>query len=78
MSPWGVASLEPRGMIGRIYVGNHYTSLHTQYTRWGHHGFGEEDFLSFPHYKSMGDNDSRGMAGLDPRDLIGRIYVGDH
>ena len=23
MIPWGVASLEPRGFIGRIYVGDH-------------------------------------------------------
>ena len=35
-------------------------------------------FLSFSHYKFMGANDSRGMASLDPRGLIGRIYVGDH
>ena len=65
-------------MIGRIYVGDHYTLLHTQYIRCGHHGFREKDFLSFSHYKSMGDNDSRGMAGFDPMGLIGRIYVGDH
>ena len=25
----------------------------------------------------MGDNDPRGMASMDPRGLIGRIYVGD-
>ena len=35
-------------------------------------------FLSFSHYKSMGANDPRGMAGLDPRALIGWIYVEDH
>ena len=29
-------------------------------------------FLSFFHYKSMGDNEPRGLANLD------RIYVGDH
>ena len=34
--------------------------------------------LSFSHYKSMGANDPRGVASLDPRGLIGRIYVGDH
>ena len=54
MTPWGVASLEPRGLIGRIYVGDHYTLLHTKYKSHGPHGFGEEDFLSFSHYKSMG------------------------
>ena len=26
----------------------------------------------------MGANDPRGVASLDPRSLIGRIYVGDH
>ena len=41
------------------------------------HGFREEDFLSFSHYKSMGANDPRSVAGLDPRGLIDRIYVGD-
>ena len=35
-------------------------------------------FLSFFNYKSMGANDPRGIASLDPRGLIGRIYVGDH
>ena len=42
------------------------------------YGFREEDVLSFSNYKSMGANAPRGMAGLDPRGLIGRIYVGDH
>ena len=27
--PQGVASMDPRGLIGRIHVGNHLTSLHT-------------------------------------------------
>ena len=53
MTPWGVASLEPRGLIGRIYVGDHNTLLHTQYISCGPHGF-REDVLSFIHYKSMG------------------------
>ena len=35
-------------------------------------------FLSFYHYQSMGANDPWRMASLDPRGLIGRIYVGDH
>ena len=57
MTPWGVASFEPRGLTGRIYVGDHYTLLHTQYISCGSLGFREEDFLSFLHYKSMGAND---------------------
>ena len=73
-----MASLEPRGLIGRIYVGDHYTLLHIKYISCGPHGFREEDYLSFSHYKSMGANDPWGVASLDPRGFIGRIYVGDH
>ena len=73
----GLANLDPRGLIGRIYVGDHKTLQHTKYISSGPHGFREE-FLSFSHYKSVGANDPQGMAILDPRGLIGRIYVGDH
>ena len=52
--------------------------LHATYISSGSHGFSGEDFLSFSNYKSMGANDCWGMAPLDPRGLIGRIYVGDH
>ena len=76
--PRGVASLGTRALIGRIYVGDHYTLLHTKYIICVSHGFREEEFLSFSKYKSMGNNDPRGMASLDPRGLTGRIYVGDH
>ena len=38
----------------------------------------EKIFLSFSHYKSNGANDPRGLASLDPRGFIGRIYVGDY
>ena len=44
-TPWGVASLDPRGLIGRIYVGDHLTLLHTKYISRGPHGFREEDFF---------------------------------
>ena len=54
MTPWNVASLEPRGCIGRIYVGDYQILLHTKYISCGSHGFREEDFLSFSHFKSMG------------------------
>ena len=47
--PRGVANLDPRGMVGRIYLGGHLTLLHTKYLSSGPHGFGEEVvFLSFP------------------------------
>ena len=78
MTPWGVASLEPMGLIGRIYAGDHNTLLHTQYISSGPHGFRKEDFLSFSHNKSVEANDARDMASLDPWGLIGRIYVVDH
>ena len=76
--PWGMASLDARGLIVRIYVGDHDTLLHTKYISCGPHGFREEDFLSFSHYKSMGANDPWGMASLAPMGLTSRIYVADH
>ena len=54
MTPRGMASLDARCLIGRIYVGDHQTLLHTKCISRGPHGFREEDFLSFSHYKSMG------------------------
>ena len=78
-NPQGVASLDPRGLIGRIYVVHHHTLLLTIYISSGSHGFREKDFLSFfSHYKSMGADNTWGVASLNPRGLIGRIYVGDH
>ena len=73
-----MASLDPRGLIGRVYVVDHYTLLHTKYISSGPHGFREEDFLSFSHYKSMAANDLWGVANLDSRGMVGRIYVGVH
>ena len=35
-------------------------------------------FKFFSHYKSMGANDHGGMASLDHRSMVGRIYVGNH
>ena len=35
-------------------------------------------FLTFSYFKSMGDDDPRGVANLDPRSMIDRIYVGYH
>ena len=55
--PWGVANLDSRGMIGRIYVGDHLTLLYTKYLSSGLCGVREKDFLSFlsfSHCKSMG------------------------
>ena len=38
---------DPRGMIGRIYIEDHYTLLHTKYESFGSCGFGEEEFFMF-------------------------------
>ena len=43
-APRGVADLDPRGMIGRIYVEYHLTLLHTKYTSFRPCGFIEEEF----------------------------------
>ena len=73
------ANLDPRVLIGRIYVGDHWTFLHTNYISCGPHGFREEYFKRFfLHYKSMENLDPRDGGSLDHRGLIGRIYVGDH
>ena len=65
-------------MVGRIYVGDQLTLPYTKYLSSGPYGFREEDFLSITHYKSMGANEPRGVANIDPRGMVGRIYVGDH
>ena len=79
----GWASLEPKGMVVRIYVGKplEIASLQHTYTKYiscGFHGCREEDFKSFSHYKSMETLDPRGRVSLDPWGLIGRVYVGDY
>ena len=45
--PWGVANLDPRVWIGRIYVWDHLTFLYTMYISCGPHGFREDDFYFF-------------------------------
>ena len=42
--PRGVTNLDPRGIIGRIYVEYHLTLLHTKYISFRPGGFREEDF----------------------------------
>ena len=39
--------MDPRGTVGRIYIEDHYTLLHTKYEISGPCGFGEEDFFMF-------------------------------
>ena len=69
--PRGVANLDHRSMICRIYVGYHQTWLHTKYT-----GFQTRRFVScFPYYNPMATV-STGVPYLDPRGMVGRIYKG--
>ena len=57
-----MANMKPRGMVGRIYIVNHYALLHTGKYRsctcasWSHSEFKKV----FPHYKSMEANDPHG------------------
>ena len=70
--PPGGAIFDPRGMISRIYIEDHYKLLHTKYESFGPCGFEEEDFLCFSH------DIPRGEARMDPRGTVGRIYKEDH
>ena len=54
--PRGVANLDPRGMIGRIYV-YHLTLLHINIQALGLVVL-EKIFKCFSHYKPMADNDA--------------------
>ena len=73
--PRSMANLDPRGMVGRIYVGDHLTS---QSVSSGSYGF-REDFWKFFSYSALYKHMTPwGVASLDPRCLIGRINVGDH
>ena len=70
--------MDHRGMVGRIYKEDHYTLLLTKYESSGPCGFGEEDFLCFPHCKSIGANDPQGGAISNPKGMVGMIYKEDH
>ena len=39
--------MNPRGMVGRIYIEDHYILLYIKYESSGPCGFREEDFLCF-------------------------------
>ena len=76
MTP-GHGQFGPQGLDWQDICRDHKTLLHTKYISSGPHGFREEDFLSFSHYKSMGANDPWDLANLDPRGMVGRINVED-
>ena len=47
MTPGAGAIFDPRGMMYRTYIEDHYTLLYTKYESFGPCGFGEEDFFMF-------------------------------
>ena len=50
-------------MIGRIYIEDHYTLLHTKYESFGPCGFGEEDFFYvFPNDPRRLEDGSKGTT----------------
>ena len=58
-NPRGIANLDPRSMIDRMYIGCHKTLLHTKYTGVRSCGFKEEYFVcSFFYFEPMADNDA--------------------
>ena len=73
----GVTSLGPRGLTGRIYVGDHETLLHNEYVSCGPHVSEKKIFKAFPIISLWEFTTPWGVASLDPRGLISRIYVGD-
>ena len=70
--PRGGASMDPRGMTGRIYKKDHYTLLNTKYEGSGPCGFEEDFFLCFAPSRP------RGGACMEPRGTVDRIYKDDH
>ena len=70
LDPRGGASLDHRGMVGMVYVGDNKTS----YIPCVPHGFREEDFLTFSHYKSIETLDPQDRASLDPRAMVKEVH----
>ena len=77
MTP-GHGQFGPQWLDWQFDVVVYYTLLHTKYISSGPHGFREEEFLSFVHYKFIGANDLWDVAIWDPRGMVGRIYIGDY
>ena len=67
-NPLSMANLDPRGMVVRITK-----HCYTQNIKaLGFVVSEKKIFFMFSYCKSMGANDPRGVANLDPMDMIGR------
>ena len=75
--PLGVANLDPRGMIGMIYVGYHLALLHTLYAGFRPCAFREEYYSRFPIISLWQIMTPLGVTSLDPRGMVDRIYKED-
>ena len=74
-----MANLGPRHWLAGFMKGIAAKHCYTQNIKALGLMVSEKNFLLCITYcKSMGANDPRGMAILDPRGMIGRIYVGYH
>ena len=74
-----MANLDPRVKIGRNYKGAYSALLHIKYKSSGPHDLREEDFFYvFPIISLRRPMTPRGVANLDPRGMIGRIYKEYH
>ena len=83
-TPPGVAAanLNPRGMVGRINVVNHYALLQTKYRRCRFLSFREDFFKVILYYRvSLSKLMKPGCGQFGPQEqwgMVGMIYVGDH
>ena len=62
MTPWEMANLDPRGMVGRINVEDHQTLLHTKSVSSWPHGF-IEDFWRFFSWRVLYKHMTPGAPG---------------
>ena len=65
--------LNPRSIIGRIYVKRHITLLHTKYS-----SSSEKIFFFQSYYKPLADIRPWGVACMDPRGMVGRVNKEDY
>ena len=76
--PRGTAILDPRPIVGRIYVGDHQTLLHTESFSSGPHGFREKFLMFFSYIAQYKHMTPWRVASFEPRGLISSINVGNH